>query len=129
MRDITSTPGNTRITVAYLRTASRNQFDSRLGLGRQLQDCEDYARSLGVRIARIYADAGVSGLAERRPALYQLMRDLSIGSICRVIVADPARLARDRELEQHLQQRIRNEGATISLPCDSRLATNRKDDV
>lgn len=94
MNDISVITREAETTVAYLRTASANQLDSRLGLERQRRDCEDYARSLGVRITCIYADVGVSGLREDRPALGQLLRDLSRGGIRRVIVADPARLAR-----------------------------------
>jgi site-specific DNA recombinase len=117
MTDTSTVTAASKLTVAYLRTASSNQIDSRLGLERQLRDCEDYARSLGVRIVRTYADAGVSGLAESRPAFAQLMKDLSKGGIRRVIVADPARLARSRQLERRMSERIRRSGATLSMPC------------
>jgi DNA invertase Pin-like site-specific DNA recombinase len=119
MNDIAMPTTESKTTVTYLRTASSDQADSRLGLERQLRDCEDYARSLGVRITRTYADVGVSGLREDRPALAQLLRDLSRGGIGRVIVADPARLARSRQLEQRLQERIRSQGATLTMPCDT----------
>ena len=117
MKDIATTTPGSETTVAYLRTASANQVDSRLGIERQLRDCEDYARSLGVRITRTYADVGVSGLREERPALAQLLRDLSRGGIRRVIVADPARLARSPQLAQRLQKRIRRRKATLAIPC------------
>lgn len=104
-------------TVAYLRTASANQIDGRLGLARQQDACESYARSLGVRISRIYADVGESGTSERRPLLTQLMSDLSRGGIRRVIVAGPARLARSQELEARLTIRIRRYGASLAIPC------------
>jgi DNA invertase Pin-like site-specific DNA recombinase len=128
MNDAQQTPTKSEATVAYMRTASGNQLDGRLGLDSQRRICEDFARSLGVRITRIYADVGVSGLREQRPGLAQLMRDLSCGGIRRVIIADPARLARNLQLEQQLQERIRGAGASVSSPCDSRTATNRKED-
>jgi len=109
------------ITVAYMRTATADQIGSSLSLRRQRQACEDYTRHLGQRLSAIYCDVGVSGLSERRPELDQLMRDLSLGHISHVMIADPDRLARDRELEKRLQARIRSKGATISSPCDSRL--------
>ncbi len=58
-------------TVAYLRTATANPVESRLGLARQQDTCEDFAGSLGVQITRVYLDVGVSGLSEERPALTQ----------------------------------------------------------
>lgn len=119
MTNISTTTPEPETTVAYLRTASSDQTDSRLGLERQLRDCEDYARSLGVRITRTYADVGVSGLREERPALAQLLRDLA-GGIRRVIVADPTRLARSQQLELRMRERIRRGGATLTMPCDAR---------
>jgi DNA invertase Pin-like site-specific DNA recombinase len=103
-------------TVAYLRTAAAERVESRLGLARQQDACEDFARSLGARITRGYIDVGVSGLSERRPALTQLMHDLSCGAICRVVIADPARLARSWQLEDVLSERIRRHGALLAIP-------------
>jgi DNA invertase Pin-like site-specific DNA recombinase len=120
MGDKALTTTEPQITVAYMRTATAERVESRISLARQQDACEDFAHSLGARITRTYFDVGVSGLSEQRPALTQLMRDLAHGQIRRVVIADPARLARSRELEQRLQQRIRSEGATISSPCDSR---------
>ena len=48
-------------TVAYLRAATADRTDSRLSLTRQQDACEDYARSLGIRITRSYFDVGASG--------------------------------------------------------------------
>jgi site-specific DNA recombinase len=117
MTDISITTPGSETTVAYLRTASASQVDSGLSLEGQLRDCENYAHSLGVSITRTYADVGVSGLREERPALTQLLRDLSRGGIRRVIVADPARLARSPQLAQRIQKRIRRDGATLAMPC------------
>jgi DNA invertase Pin-like site-specific DNA recombinase len=103
-------------TVAYLRIASGSQFGSSPGLDTQRQVCEGFARSLGVRITRIYADVGVSGQREQRPALAELMRDLSCGGIHRVVIADPARLARNRKLRDKLSERIRHQGASLASP-------------
>jgi DNA invertase Pin-like site-specific DNA recombinase len=79
-------------------------------------------RSTKIRLSAIYSDAGVSGLAEHRPALDQLMLDLSHGRIRRVVIADASRLARSQQLEQHIQQRIRSNGATLTMPCPPVIA-------
>jgi DNA invertase Pin-like site-specific DNA recombinase len=86
-----------------------------------------------VSITRTYADVGVSGLRKERPALSQLLRDLSRGGIRRVIVADPARLARSWQLEQRIRERIHRGGATLALhtsPSTGRQkVTRRKEEL
>jgi DNA invertase Pin-like site-specific DNA recombinase len=120
-----------QITVAYMRTATADRRVARISLERQDQACKEYADALGLCVSAVYYDVGASGLAEHRPALDQLMRDLSCGRIRHVVMADPDRLARNRQLEQQLQERVRGRGASISSPCDSKqlLTKGRKDDT
>jgi DNA invertase Pin-like site-specific DNA recombinase len=120
-----------KITVAYIRTATVERRVTRISLERQRRACEEYAQAIGLRVSAIYCDIGVSGLAAHRPALDQLIRDLSSGSIRHVVMADPDRLARNRQLEQRLRDRIRGRGANVSSPCDSRqpLTEGRIDDT
>jgi DNA invertase Pin-like site-specific DNA recombinase len=125
MRDITATTTESGLAVGYLRTASAGQRDGRLSLRRQRLACEEHARQLGLRLGATYADVGVSGLSESRPALDQLLRDLSRGHIRVVVVTDPARLARNRKLEDQLQDRIRRQGAAVACPGDCPTITNR----
>jgi DNA invertase Pin-like site-specific DNA recombinase len=117
MKNITEA-GQRGITVVYLRTASANPHDSRLGIQRQLRACERFARNLGWSLSGVYADVGISGLSENRSALAQMMRDLSRGHIRRVVVADPARLARSVSLGRRLVERIRRQGASLTFPGD-----------
>jgi|CZKG01.1.fsa_nt_gi DNA invertase Pin-like site-specific DNA recombinase len=128
MNDTHTTPTNS-VAVAYMRTATAEQAGSRIGLERQLRTCEQHARALGLRLGMIYADVGVSGLSERRPALDQLMRDLARGRIGYVVIAAPYRLARSWAVDQRIRNRIRSQGATISSPCDSRQDTKREEEV
>jgi DNA invertase Pin-like site-specific DNA recombinase len=129
MNDIHERPTKPELTVAYVRTATADRRVTGLSLERQRQACEEYAHALGRRMSAIYADIGVSGLSEHRPALDQLMLDLARGHIRCVVMADPDRLARSRQVEQRLQQRVRSKGATISSPCDSTQVTNRKEEI
>lgn len=115
MRDRTETTQG-GATVVYLRTASASPHDSRLGIQRQLQACEHHAHNLGWSLSGVYVDVGVSGLSENRPALAQMMRDLSRGHIRRVVVADPVRLARSVSLGRRLVARIRRQGASLTFP-------------
>jgi DNA invertase Pin-like site-specific DNA recombinase len=121
----TTTETKSNLAVVYLRTGSCDQADMRNGLESQQRICEDFARKRGLHVTRVYADAGVSGLAEHRPAFARLMRDLSNGRIGRVIVADPARLARSQKLEGKLSARIRHLGASLISARDSRTDTDK----
>jgi DNA invertase Pin-like site-specific DNA recombinase len=116
---MTTTINRSDRTVIYLRAASSDQLDIKRGLDTQRWLCEGYARSRGLTITRIYADVGISGLSEERPALTELMHDLSRGGIRRVLIADAARLARSRELAEKLSEHIRRSGA--SLICSDEI--------
>lgn len=119
MNDIRERPTKAGVAVAYMRTATADRVESGLSLQRQRLICEQYAHQLGLHLGAAYVDVGASGLSEHRPALDQLMLDLSRGRIRCVVIADPARLARDRELERRLYERIRSQGATLTMPCDA----------
>jgi DNA invertase Pin-like site-specific DNA recombinase len=129
MNDIHETPTNSGVAVAYIRTATAAQAGGRVGLERQRRVCEQHAHALGLRLGTIYADIGVSGLAEQRPALDQLLLDLACGDIEYVVTADPARLARNQELERRIYDRIGSHGVTLTMPEDDRPVTNRQEEV
>jgi DNA invertase Pin-like site-specific DNA recombinase len=128
MNDLQQTSTKSEVTAAYMRTATADRETTGPSLERQRLACEEYADALGLRVSAVYCDVGVSGLSEQRPALDQPMHDLSRGGIRHVVMADPDRLTRNRQLEQRLQERIRGRGASVSSPCDSRTATDRKED-
>ncbi len=109
--------------VAYLRAASKDQSSEHNNLEVQRQICEAMARRLGVRISDSYIDIGVSGLRAERPGLTRLMRDLSRGGIRYVFTADPARLARSRQLAQSLKRRITQSGASLIDDCERVLGS------
>lgn len=127
MDDMHTKPMNP-VAVAYIRTATAEQVGSRIGVERQRRICERYAYALGLRLGAIYADVGVSGLAEQRPALDRLLLDLACGDIEYVLTADPARLARNQKLELRIRERISSRGTTLAMPEDDREVTNRKED-
>jgi DNA invertase Pin-like site-specific DNA recombinase len=128
MNDIHTKPTK-QVAVAYIRTATAEQAGSRIGVERQRHTCEQRAHALGLRLGAIYADVGVSGLDEQRPALDQLLLDLACGDIEYVLTADPARLARNQELERRIRDRIGSHGATLAMPEDDRHVTNRKEEI
>jgi DNA invertase Pin-like site-specific DNA recombinase len=109
----TTTETKPNHTVIYLRTGSSNQADLRSGLEIQQRICEDFARSRGLHVTRIYADAGFSGLAGRRPGLDGMLSDLSSRWTPHVVVADPARLARNQTLSLALELQLGRYGTRL----------------
>jgi DNA invertase Pin-like site-specific DNA recombinase len=113
----TTTETKSNLAVVYLRSGSCDQADIRNGLGSQQRICEDFARKCGLHVTRIYADAGVSGLANRRPSLDRMLSDLSSRRTPYVIVADPARLARNQTLSLALELQLGRYGTRLILAC------------
>jgi DNA invertase Pin-like site-specific DNA recombinase len=109
----TATETKSNFAVVYLRTGSIDQTDVRNGLGSQQRICEDFARSCGLHITRIYADAGFSGLAGRRPSLDRMLSNLSSRWTPYVVVADPARLARNQTLSLALELQLGRYGTQL----------------
>jgi site-specific DNA recombinase len=109
----TTTETKSNFAVVYLRTASIDQADVRNGLESQQRICEDFARSSGLHITRVYADAGFSGLAGRRPSLDRMLGDLSSSWTPHVVVADPARLARNQTLSLALELQLGRYGTQL----------------
>lgn len=109
----TSTETKSNFAVVYLRTASVGQADVRNGLESQQRICEDFARHSGLHITRIYADAGFSGLAGRRPNLDRMLSDLSSRWTPHVVVADPTRLARNQTLSLALELQLGRYGTQL----------------
>lgn len=113
----TTTETKSNFVVVYLRTGSSDQADIRNGLESQRRICEDFARSRGLHITRIYADAGFSGLAGRRPSLDRMLSDLSSRWTPYVVVADPARLARNQTLSLALELQLGRYGTQLITAC------------
>jgi DNA invertase Pin-like site-specific DNA recombinase len=66
-----------RPAIGYIRVSSEEQADSGLGLDAQRQRIEAYCTMKGIRLARVFEDAGVSGAKPlaTRPAGFGLMTD------------------------------------------------------
>jgi DNA invertase Pin-like site-specific DNA recombinase len=121
MRDTTVTAPQFKMTVAYLRSATVGQIGGSMSLSRQRRMCEDYARQHGLQIDAVYTDAGVSAMSYDRPALNQLMRDLSRGYIRWVVAPELAVLAKSPELVLCINDQVRRQQAKIALACDNGL--------
>ena len=89
---------STMRAAIYIRVSTDEQADDGYSLAAQERAGRAYAQSQGWEIAKIYADEGLSGRRENRPALLQLRADVAAGAINAVIVHKLDRLARNLRL-------------------------------
>ena len=79
----------------YLRL-SREHSEENNSIEAQREITTNYAMKNNYRIVKEYADNGYSGILDSRPALNEMMLDISRGFINMVIVKDISRLTRDK---------------------------------
>ena len=111
----------------YLRI-SQDHTGEGLGVGRQLEDCNDLAASLGWPVVEVYQDNDVSAVsAKPRPSYRRLLADIQAGEVTAVIAWHADRLYRRmRDLEElleivraHKTQIATVKAGTIDLTTDS----------
>ena len=79
----------------YLRL-SREHAEENNSIEAQREITTNYAMKNGYKIVKEYADNGYSGILDSRPALDQMMIDISMGLINMVVVKDISRLTRNK---------------------------------
>ena len=79
----------------YLRL-SREHAEENNSIEAQREITTNYAMKNGYKIVKEYVDNGYSGILDSRPALEQMMIDISRGFINMVIVKDISRLTRNK---------------------------------
>lgn len=86
--------------VGYVRVSTNGQVgDDKFGIESQKQQITEYAVENGYTIVKWYADEGVSGVKDDRPALNEILYgDVSNPPFEAVIVAKTDRVARDTKL-------------------------------
>jgi len=104
---------NKRSAVLYVRVASADKQDQRLGISEQRAACTREAERLGTVIADEYVDAGVSGNSTNRPGLRGLLRRIAERPVRYVIVHDRTRLARNPADDATITQRLDQAGASL----------------
>ena len=79
----------------YLRLSRENEDDNN-SIEAQREITEKYAKQKGYKVVREYVDNGYSGILDSRPALNEMIIDISRGFINMVIVKDISRLTRNK---------------------------------
>lgn len=97
----------------YLRVSTDQQADSGLGLEAQRGAVTKTAARLGLPLADVFTDAGLSGALdlESRPSLFAAVQELKRGDV--LIVAKRDRLGRDLVGVAMIERQIMRKGARI----------------
>ena len=97
----------------YLRVSTDQQADSGLGLEAQREAVVKTAERLGLPLAAVFTDAGLSGALdmESRPNLFAAVQDLKRGDV--LIVAKRDRLGRDLIGVAMIERSVMRKGARI----------------
>lgn len=97
----------------YLRVSTDQQAESGLGLDAQREAVDKTAARLGLPLAEVFTDAGLSGALdlESRPSLFAAVQSLKRGDV--LIVAKRDRLGRDLIGVAMIERSITRKGARI----------------
>lgn len=79
--------------VIYARFSSHNQRDE--SIEQQVAECRVFAKSSGLTVVDVYADAAISGRSDRRPQFQRLRRDAGKGLFDTIIAYKSSRIARN----------------------------------
>jgi DNA invertase Pin-like site-specific DNA recombinase len=106
---------------AYLRVSGQDQVSGD-GFARQLIAIEQFAASQGLQLAKVYREEGVTGTAESRPTLAELMEDASPGDT--VIVEKLDRLARDLLVQEAIFSKLMQAGIRLLSATEPDMSQN-----
>lgn len=83
--------------VAYIRVSTQEQAEEGYSISEQQERLKKYSEAMGWSFIKAYVDGGFSGSNIKRPALTELIYDISSGGIDQVIVYKLDRLSRSQK--------------------------------
>lgn len=102
-------------TALYARYSDDRQNER--SIADQLELCRRHAAARGWTVVAEFFDAAISGAAmANRPGLQALLTSADAGAFDQVLVEDTDRLARNREHDAHVFNRLAYAGVTIATP-------------
>ena len=101
-----------RIAI-YIRVSTEEQAEDGYSLAAQERACRAFAESRGWQVFGIYADEGISGRNDKRPALQRLLADMRIGRVKTIIVHKLDRLARNLHLTLEIIEELKEHNAAF----------------
>lgn len=102
-----------RTAVIYCRVSTVRQADDELPIQSQRQRCEEKARAMGATVLRIYADEGISGQSDSRPAFQQAILYCETHAPTFFITWSTSRFARNRLDAQLYKRRLGKAGVSL----------------
>ncbi len=96
---------------AYLRVSGKSQVEGD-GFVRQLEAIKKYTKEHGIRIVRVFREAGISGTKDLgdRPAFVEMMTSLHADGVQLVLIEKLDRLARDQVVQELILRDLRKHG-------------------
>lgn len=82
-----------RQIVGYIRSAVKDD----LSVKKQERNIKNYCSKNGVKLTKVFVDNGCSGANLQRPALNELLTEVSTDKIQQVVIYDADRLTRNRK--------------------------------
>lgn len=83
-----------RVAVGYIRVSTQEQASEGVSLDAQRDKLKSYCKGIGVRLAEVFADEGISGGTMERPGLQAALRALQRGRVNTLVVVKLDRLTR-----------------------------------
>ena len=115
---------NIKGVVGYVRVSTINQVQNGEGLAIQRKMIEDHCRSKGLKLDRIYADEGISGMVKDRPGLLQMLGDCEAGLVGQIIIYRQDRLSRELGQSIVLQAQLQKFGVELVSLLEPELNVN-----
>ncbi len=83
-----------KVAVGYIRVSTQEQASEGVSLDAQRNKLKSYCKGIGVRLAEVFADEGISGGTMERPGLQAALRALQRGRANTLVVVKLDRLTR-----------------------------------
>ena len=115
--EIDMVSGEVDSCVIYARYSTHNQKD--VSIEQQVADCEDYARSLGLRVVKVYADRALSGKTDKRPQFQAMLRDSAKKRWSYVLLWKIDRFARNRYDSATYKFKLKKNGVRVLYAKES----------
>lgn len=95
-----------KTAVIYCRVSTARQAEDELPIASQRQRCEERARTLGAEVLRVFADEGISGQHDSRPAFQAAILFAEAHSPTYFLTWSTSRFARNRLDAQLYKRRL-----------------------
>lgn len=89
-----NTKNSIKVTALYARFSHNDSDDESNSIANQRKILQNYAKEMGFKRTRFYADDGISGTTFDRPDFQRLLTDIENGEVEAVIVKDLSRFGR-----------------------------------